>query len=967
VIKTKYANQEKIEGEYELTLLQREFVNNIGYDVLQAFVRCEPEYKEIVSWLMNDVENLRLYIIGGTPDGSYIESLKILSKLYNTYSEDLSNENVTENGTVLKDLYRRMMITLSLTHSTDVGLWALARTGNPDDPNESNAIDRYAIYKDLHEKKLLENKLFESLNIEEMRFVMNNIIDDEEIVWLNAYSTEKGSRNPYSYITYTFDYNCSEAQYYDPENYDKWDEKYNLSKYNITYKEGYPKLWIVFEEGSVCGGLSKTGSNLHGVYGVPSSVVGQPGHAAYIYYTLNENGDAVWQLYNDVSGWAQSSRTEKLSIRMPNGWGIGSYASQYPVTYILLAQANLNDFENYEESEEILLLANTYGNDTQKLNEIYRQALQVQPLNFDAWYGLVNLYATDETKTDKDYCDLAQEIVDALKYYPLPMYDLLRIIEPCITSTEYTVQFTLLQTSALTAASEVTAAETIQQAAVKAVANYLLGNIDSEIATFSFDGEVVENGEDGEGSEDEENDGNKEERINVGSIVLSERFDNVGVVWEYSLDGRETWKQTEEHILKLTDEELASINEENDILIHIVGTEYNDANIYAIDITKASVPNNIYNNDYENKVIGATNQMEWSYIESDTWTLFGNEIPDLTGDKSILVRMGNTGTTLHSDSTTLNFTADNESETRKYIPISRLSLEEVSSEEPGKNNAAIYAIDGNINTHWHTAWDGSDNEKYITIKLDKTVYISALEYVPRNDANNGKVKNAQILVSTDGKDWKELVASTNWSTDASPKSVDFDESVLAQYIKVVGKETIGNYMSASMINLFEDITKKKTPTAEIEYSINELTNQDVLVKLVNSSIEITITNNDGKDTYLFEQNGEFTFEFIDKYGNVGSTTASVNWIVEEDNNENNNGDNSETGKDEENNTDKEIILADINGDGRISVTDLSQLKLHFVKIKLLNDTQLKAADINEDGRISMIDLSQLKLMLVGLR
>ena len=69
----------------------------------------------------------------------------------------------------------------------------------------------------------------------------------------------------------------------------------------------------------------------------------------------------------------------------------------------------------------------------------------------------------NETKTDKDYYDLSEEIVDALKYYPLPMYDLLRLIEPCITTTEYSVQFTLLQKNALTSASEVTAEETLQQ------------------------------------------------------------------------------------------------------------------------------------------------------------------------------------------------------------------------------------------------------------------------------------------------------------------------------------------------------------------------------------------------------------------------------------------------------------------------------------------------------------------------
>ena len=852
IIKTN-ENQEII-GNYELALLQREFVKNVGYPELQSFVKVSEEYKAAVKWMMSDIENLRLYILGGTPDGSYISSLKILSSLYDTYKSDLQNEDVTTNGTVLKDLYRKMIITLSLTHSTNVGLWVSGPSGNPDAPNDSNAVKRYAIYKELHTAGLLEDEIFESLSVEEMRFVMNNIIDDEEIKWLNAYSTEKNSRNPYSYIVYQFGYDYSESQYYDKNNYDTWNAKYKLSDYNITYQTGYPKLWIVFEEGAVCGGISKTGSNLHGVYGVPSSVVSQPGHAAYIFYSQNSDGEGVWNLYNDVSGWAKSGRTEKLSIRMPNGWGSGSYASGYPVPYVLLAQAALNDLENYEKAEKVLLLANTYKGNSEKLYDIYIEALRIQPINFDAWYGLVSLYNEDDTKTEQDYISLAEEITTNLKYYPLPMYDLLRMIEPNITSPEYTVQLTLLEKNVLTEATNTTSSESLQPDAVKAVANYLLGNIDTAIATFSFDGE------------------------NAGEIILSSRFDGVGVTWDYSLDGKNTWTQSQEHNLKLSTEELEQIKEENDISVHIVGTDYDDKNIYTIDITKASKPTNLYNNDYENKVIGVTDEMEWKINENDKWILFSNQLPDLKGNKSINVRRGNTGTILASESVTLNFFEDDSDEKHKYISIDRLSVENFSTEHNNHDQAAVNTIDGNKNTIWHTVWNGSDTEKYITIKLDKPTYISRVEYVPRSDANNGRVTNAQILVSIDGQKWTEVIDSTNWALNAASKSENFTESTLAQYVKIVGKTTHGSYMSAAMINLFEDMTKKQTPIADVEYSTESITNQDVLVKVINPSIEITITNNDGKDTYLFDKNGEFTFEFVDIYGNIGSVIAKVDWI-----------------------------------------------------------------------------------------
>ena len=48
--------------------------------------------------------------------------------------------------------------------------------------------------------------------------------------------------------------------------------------------------------------------------------------------------------------------------------------------------------------------------------------------------------------------------------------------------------------------------------------------------------------------------------------------------------------------------------------------------------------------------------------------------------------------------------------------------------------------------------------------------------------------------------------------------------------------------------------------------------------MINETRPITVTNNEGNKTYTFTENGEFTFEFVDKAGNQGTTTAIVNWI-----------------------------------------------------------------------------------------
>ncbi len=69
------------------------------------------------------------------------------------------------------------------------------------------------------------------------------------------------------------------------------------------------------------------------------------------------------------------------------------------------------------------------------------------------------------------------------------------------------------------------------------------------------------------------------------------------------------------------------------------------------------------------------------------------------------------------------------------------------------------------------------------------------------------------------------------------------------------------------------------PTAEIEYSTTEMTNQDVVATVVNPSTEITITNNDGKRTHIHLLKMEnLHFEFVDNKGTKGTIKAVVNWI-----------------------------------------------------------------------------------------
>lgn len=916
-IKTDFENANLATNkEYELTLLKREFISKVGNFALRKFLSESEVNEETYRWLTSDVENLRLYMLGGTPDGgNYYNSLTQLARLYSEYEEDFSNTELLNNKwypqMTYGDLYKKMAISLSLTHSQRVALWMQPSATE----NQSDAVKRYAIFKYLHKNGNLKASesldmtlWFEALQVEEMRFIMNNLIDDEEILWLNAYvqtfldkyPNQVGKYlTPHPYMAYVWP-NYGNEIYYSEENRDYFNELFsvngtglfdlsytipggkNTETYEISITRGTPeyklyKVWMnirnKFGTGAVCGGISKTGSNIRATHGIPATVIGQPGHAAILYYTKDANGKGYWGIDNDVSGWTASEKGERLLL----DWGNANtnYArGSYQVVYMALAQEAINDYENLVKCEEEVMLAKVYTGDLTKQEEIYRKALEIQPINLDAWLGLINVYNANENKTEDEFYELAEELAENLKYFPLPMYHLTNLIKPKLTSVQNSYKFTLLQTRILTEGSQTPNNSednyyVYQPSLTRLEANFLLGKIDKTIASFSFDG------------------------TDAGKIVLSSRFDGNGIRWDYSLDGKQTWNEVsftadEEHKLQLTQEQIKKITAENDIYVHIVGVNYDENNLYKIDITKGTIPANIYANDLENRVVGVNLGCEWRYTENDNWISYSVVSPDLTGNKTVQIRQSATGTKLTSDPSPIyTFTEDNQPDTRKYIPVSHLTIHGVSTEAVNNGGAASNAIDANYNTRWHSAWNGSDTERYIIIKLDRAVSLSAVEFVPAG-GGNGKIYDGTIYGSMDGEDWEELAnlknvtytnqANTNEDAIKNTKSFEIENPKEVQYVKIVADRTNGNWFTAREFNFYQDLTKNPHPTAGIAYSTTESTNGIVVARLINPSTEITITNNDGKDTYIFTENGEFTFEFEDKNGVKGSAVAKVNWI-----------------------------------------------------------------------------------------
>ncbi len=64
----------------------------------------------------------------------------------------------------------------------------------------------------------------------------------------------------------------------------------------------------------------------------------------------------------------------------------------------------------------------------------------------------------------------------------------------------------------------------------------------------------------------------------------------------------------------------------------------------------------------------------------------------------------------------------------------------------------------------------------------------------------------------------------------------------------------------------------------VSYDVSSATSGNVTASVSFNKSWVTVTNNGGKVDYFFTNNGEFTFEFIDSYGNTGTAKATVDRI-----------------------------------------------------------------------------------------
>jgi len=128
-----------------------------------------------------------------------------------------------------------------------------------------------------------------------------------------------------------------------------------------------------------------------------------------------------------------------------------------------------------------------------------------------------------------------------------------------------------------------------------------------------------------------------------------------------------------------------------------------------------------------------------------------------------------------------------ELESAPQLSRSSWKLKYVDSQELlGENGAAKNAFDNDPKTFWHTQWyQASPKHPHeIQIDLGGLHEIQGFRYLPRQDGGvNGRIKQYELYISTDGVNWGTPVATGELINDSTEKQVYF-ASKLGNYVRL---------------------------------------------------------------------------------------------------------------------------------------------------------------------------------------
>jgi beta-galactosidase len=125
-----------------------------------------------------------------------------------------------------------------------------------------------------------------------------------------------------------------------------------------------------------------------------------------------------------------------------------------------------------------------------------------------------------------------------------------------------------------------------------------------------------------------------------------------------------------------------------------------------------------------------------------------------------------------------------------------------SSFEAGEGEIR-HAVDGDEDTYWHSRWSGEPAQPphFLTVDFEREVNVAAVNYVPRADMPNGRVRDYEIYLSLDGQNWGAPAAKGSISSPAEKERIPLPQPIKARHLKLVVLNEQQNQPFASVAEL----------------------------------------------------------------------------------------------------------------------------------------------------------------------
>ena len=130
-----------------------------------------------------------------------------------------------------------------------------------------------------------------------------------------------------------------------------------------------------------------------------------------------------------------------------------------------------------------------------------------------------------------------------------------------------------------------------------------------------------------------------------------------------------------------------------------------------------------------------------------------------------------------------------------------------SSQEPREGDAT-HLTDGDASTIWHTMYSVTlaKYPHWVDFDAASEKNMKGFIYTPRTDSSNGQVKDYEIYVSQDGKEWGEPIMKGALERSNEPQKVMFEKPVKARYIRfrALSEQYGYDFASGAEFNLIAD-------------------------------------------------------------------------------------------------------------------------------------------------------------------